>query len=90
MPLKKEINSIFRAEKARLMSNPRFSIFFSNIEIKYVFSNKANLKKTHCKNQSRLTKNKSNRVRDNTLNILRTLGRRISILFDTQGISNKQ
>ena len=45
MPLEKGINSIFRTEKARLMSNPRFSKIFSNVEIKHVFSNRATLKK---------------------------------------------
>ena len=45
MPFKKDVNNIFRLEKAKLLYNKRFATVFSGIEIQPVFQNKANLKK---------------------------------------------
>ena len=45
MPFNMEITEIVRAEKARFLANQRFSNIFSNIELKHVFTNNANLKK---------------------------------------------
>ena len=45
MPLNKEITDIVRIEIARFIANQRFSKVFSNIDLKHMFANKANLKK---------------------------------------------
>ena len=44
-PFKKEICNIFRLEKAKFISNPRFHKIFAKVDIKPVFSNRPNLKK---------------------------------------------
>ena len=44
MPFDKEIKEIVRVEKAKFLANQFFSIIFSNIELRHVFSNNANLK----------------------------------------------
>ena len=45
MPFNKEITEIVREEKARFLANQRFPKIFSNIELKHVFTNNANLQK---------------------------------------------
>ena len=54
-PFKKEICNIFRLEKAKFISNPRFHKIFAKVDIKPVFSNRPNLKKTACKDKDSLT-----------------------------------
>ena len=45
LPFKKEISEIFRLEKARFISNPRFQKVFAKTDIQPVFMNRPNLKK---------------------------------------------
>ena len=45
LPFQKEISNIFRLEKAKFISNPRFHKVFAKIDIQPVFTNRSNLKK---------------------------------------------
>ena len=88
MKFNKEIKEIFRREKARFLANQRFSRIFSDIELGHVFANNANLKKLIVRTKIG-RKNQKVKELEIVFSLTMHARRMISILLETQVISNK-